>query len=278
MSRLLKRAAELGIVRTVVVVSPGIHPEVEEALEARYGLAEAVVADDGPGAAGAAYLESVLTGGERIGISPWSQTLLSVVEHMRPLRVAGADSVVQLIGGLGVTSAQARANRLLDHLAQMLGATATFVPAPGLAGSRQIRDGLLAEPAMEAITAEWASLTMVLVGIGRLPPSEFLRQSGNAVGPADQAALRAAGAVGDVCHRFFDAAGEAVPNDLDNRVIGIDQSALRAVPRRIGLAGGPEKRDAIRAALLGGWVNVLITDLATAQSLLEPPPSDRPPR
>src|SRR5215204_7435832 len=44
-SRLLKRAAELGIVRTVVAVAPGVQTEVEEALEEMYGLAEAVVVD-----------------------------------------------------------------------------------------------------------------------------------------------------------------------------------------------------------------------------------------
>jgi DNA-binding transcriptional regulator LsrR (DeoR family) len=276
-SRLLKRAAELGIVRTVVVVEEGIHTETEEALEARYGLAEAVVIDvegddsdilAGLGSAGATYLESILTGGERIGISPWSQTLLSVVDRMRPLRLAGADNVVQLIGGLGITSAQARANRLLDDLAHILGATATFVPAPGLVGNRHIRDGLLAEPAMEAVAAEWAALTMALVGIGSLPPSEFLRQSGNAVDLDDQAKLLAAGAVGDVCHRFFDSAGISVPNDLDNRVLGIDPDTLRAIPRRIGFAGGPRKHEAIHAAIIGGWVNVLVTDIATANALL----------
>ena len=44
-SRLLKRAAELGIVRTVVAVAPGVHTEIEEALEETYGLAEAVIVD-----------------------------------------------------------------------------------------------------------------------------------------------------------------------------------------------------------------------------------------
>ena len=47
-SRLLKRAAELGIVRTVVAVAPGVHTEIEEALEERYGLSEARVVV-GPG-------------------------------------------------------------------------------------------------------------------------------------------------------------------------------------------------------------------------------------
>ena len=64
-SRLLKRAAELGIVRTVVAVAPGVHTEIEEALEERYGLSEALVVDvegtdneiiAGLGSAGATYL------------------------------------------------------------------------------------------------------------------------------------------------------------------------------------------------------------------------------
>src|SRR3982751_3874233 len=107
-SRLLKRAAELGIVRTVVAVAQGVHTDLEEALEDGYGLAEAVVVDvEGTdqdiaaalGSAGAAYLETTLTGGERIGISSWSETLLAVVDRMQPLRLPGADSVIQLVGG-----------------------------------------------------------------------------------------------------------------------------------------------------------------------------------
>ena len=44
-SRLLKRAASEGIVRTVVVTPPGIHAELVDALEQRYGLIDAVVVD-----------------------------------------------------------------------------------------------------------------------------------------------------------------------------------------------------------------------------------------
>src|SRR4051794_4567125 len=144
-SRLLKRAAELGIVRTVVAVAAGVHTEIEEALEDRYGLAEAVVVDvegtdeeiiAGLGSAGATYLETTLTGGERIGISSWSQTLLAVVNRMRPLRLPGADSVIQLMGGFGSSSVQTQGNRLLTEFARLVGATATFVPAPALVGNK----------------------------------------------------------------------------------------------------------------------------------------------
>src|SRR5947209_3259730 len=46
-SRLLKRATELGIVRTIVTTLPGVHAELEEAIEMRYAVREVVVADSG---------------------------------------------------------------------------------------------------------------------------------------------------------------------------------------------------------------------------------------
>jgi DNA-binding transcriptional regulator LsrR (DeoR family) len=50
--------------------------------------------------------------------------------------------------------------------------------------------------------------------------------------------------------------------------VGIDADILRAIPRRIGIAGGESKHGAIHAALTGRWVNVLLTDMGTAQALL----------
>ncbi|GAA3611643.1 sugar-binding transcriptional regulator [Microlunatus ginsengisoli] len=276
-SRLLKRAGEVGIVKTIVVVSPGLQTELETQLEQRFGLLEAVVVDvvgeeaeiiAGLGSAGAGYLENTLTGGERIGISPWSQTLLAVVDRLRPLRTAGAESVIQLLGGVGNSSVQVQANRLLDELATRIGARPRFVPAPGLVGTAAMRRGLLKDSTMEDVTSEWASLTMALVGIGSLHPSPLLRQSGNAVEPVDESSLLSLGAVGDVCHRFFDADGNLVRGQLDDRVVGISPADYRGIPRRVGLAGGARKHAAVRAALRGGWVNVLLTDVETARTLL----------
>jgi DNA-binding transcriptional regulator LsrR (DeoR family) len=55
---------------------------------------------------------------------------------------------------------------------------------------------------------------------------------------------------------------------LNDRVIGMDLDQLRAVRRVVGVAGGRRKTNAIRGALAGKLINVLITDLATAESLL----------
>jgi 3-hydroxyisobutyrate dehydrogenase len=53
------------------------------------------------------------------------------------------------------------------------------------------------------------------------------------------------------------------------RVMSITPADLMRVPRRVGVAGGADKCRAIRAALRGAWVNVLVTDLDTARALVE---------
>jgi DNA-binding transcriptional regulator LsrR (DeoR family) len=278
-SRLLKRAAELGIVRTTVVSPRGVHAELEERIEQAYGLSEVVVADTDEsadeyqiqralGSAAAVYLETTLIGPERIGVSSWSSTLLATVEAMQPRPTLAADQVVQMLGGVGNITAQTQATRITGGLARVTGATAVFLPAPGLLASGDMREMFLTDPNVAPVLAACDHLTMALVGIGSVEPSPLLRESGNAFAGNELPALTRAAAVGDVCLRFFDENGTHVASGLDARVLGISAEALRRIPRRIGIAGGPRKYTAIRAALRGAWVNVLITDLQIAQRLI----------
>ncbi|WP_395108138.1 sugar-binding transcriptional regulator [Actinomadura sp. SCN-SB] len=280
-SRLLKRAVDLGIVRTTVVIPRGVHAEVEEKIEQTFGLSEVVIADSDEhadekqlqralGAAAAVYLETTLLGGERIGVSSWSSALLATVESMNPKPHAVADKVVQMLGGFGNVTAQSLASRITGGLAHLTGATPVYLPAPGLLASSDMRQMIVTEPNIESVLKACGDLTMALVGIGSINPSPLLRESGNAFDENELPDLLAAGAVGDVCMRFFDERGSHLPTPLDERVLGIDAATLLRIPRRIGVAGGARKHTAIKAALLGGWVNVLITDLQTAQWLSRP--------
>ncbi|MDR0416998.1 MAG: helix-turn-helix domain-containing protein [Propionibacteriaceae bacterium] len=276
-SRLLKRAEQLGIVRVAVFPPPGDLSSVEEQLVARYGLADAVVADTAEvderevtaaiGAAAALYLGDILLSHERIGVSSWSATLLAMVSQLGHRPKSVADAVVQVIGGVGNPTAQVQATRLTEELAKLTGGEPRFLNTPGMTTSPGLGQALLKEPYLADVVKEWEQLTVLLAGIGALEPSTLLRQSGNAIPEEEQSALRDAGAVGDLCLRFFDAAGQAVTL-YDDHVVGIGREALLKVPRRIGVAGGRRKWKAIKAAVTGGWANVLITDLATAEELL----------
>ncbi|HEY0187984.1 MAG TPA: sugar-binding transcriptional regulator [Cellulomonas sp.] len=275
-SRLLKRAAEVGIVRVTVTIPGGLHTDLEDRLQDEYGLSDAVVVEsDDPGdlrtlgAAAADLLDATLQGAETIGISSWSASLLAAVDALRPTNKPVASAVVQLVGGIGDPRVQVEATRLLTRLAGATGAAPIFLPAPGLLGSPAARQSLAADPAVLQVTTRWSALTTALVGIGALEPSPLLQQSGNGLTADDQDRLRAAGAVGDVCLRFFDEHGGPVASDLDDRIIGIAPDVFRAIPRRIAVAGGLRKVAALRGALRGGWLTVLVTDAGTARALLE---------
>src|ERR1700674_4420453 len=90
-SRMLKRAREANIVRISVATPAGFFPELEDTLESRFQLKEAVVVDsDGDeervvrdlGAAAAFYLENAIRPEMIIGISSWSRSLFSMVDTL----------------------------------------------------------------------------------------------------------------------------------------------------------------------------------------------------
>jgi DNA-binding transcriptional regulator LsrR (DeoR family) len=147
-----------------------------------------------------------------------------------------------------------------------------FLLGPGVVASASARQALLRDPHFAGTLAFYDHLSMVLVGIGSLEaPSRVLRDNVGIIGDADQQRLRALGAVGDICMRFFDADGKSVTSALDERVIAISVDQIKRAPRTVAVAGGQRKFTAIRAALRGHWVDTLITDLGVAQRLLAEP-------
>lgn len=187
---------------------------------------------------------------------------------MPPFRTNVANYVVQTVGGVGAPTAETYAAELVTGLARATRAQAVFLPAPGVLSSGAVAAALMADPSISHVMKLWDALTVSLVGIGDVEPSLLLRQSGNVVSDRALEELRAVGAVGDVCLRFYDADGEPVKSDFNDRVVGISADQYLNIPRRIGVAGGKRKFTAILAALRGEWVNTLITDVGTAKRLV----------
>jgi DNA-binding transcriptional regulator LsrR (DeoR family) len=278
-SRLLKQAIERDIVRISIRVPIGVHAELEEALEERYGLQEAIVVDTSAsdeeqlmrdlGQAAAFHLESTIRPGELIGISSWSATLLATVNAMRPVK-AGADvRVVQILGGVGNPAAEVHATELTRRLAGMLDGAPIYLPVPGVVGSLEARKVLEDDEHVQRVRTLFSQLTIALVGIGTVQPSPLLARSGNVFTVDELAVASGAGAVGDICLRFFDTKGKPATTPLNERVIGINLDELQRVPRSIAVAGGARKAAAIRAALTGQLVSHLVTDRDTASLIVD---------
>lgn len=277
-SRLLRRAEEAGIVRISVNMLAGIYTELENDLCARYGLKAAIVVhvdndvDDliahHIGSAAAYYVETTLATHEVVGLSAWSTVLLAMVNALHPFGKPSHARVVQVLGGLGSPSAEIYSSRLTDRFANLVQGEAIHLLAPAVANSSKMRKALQCDPFIKEALGLFDEVTLALVGIGSMETYKLLASSGNAFSESDLDTLREAGAVGDICLRFFDAEGQPVAISLDKRVMSMSLPQMKAAKRCVGIAGGPHKTEAIRGALLGNWINVLVTDQNTAQRLL----------
>lgn len=112
-------------------------------------------------------------------------------------------------------------------------------------------------------------MNMAIVGIGDLEPSQLLKNSGNYYNEEMLQLLAERGAVGDICLHYYDESGKPVLTHEEDPVIGMELEQARSCQHVIALAGGIEKSKAIRGALKGNYVDVLITDFATARSLIK---------
>lgn len=278
-SRLLKKAQEIGMVRTSIATPPGIYPEMEDALEARFNLNQAVVVDcvstneeqlaRDLGAAGAHLVESSVQPGQVIGISSWSSALFEMINSMQPSKEGVGTTVVQILGGLGDHTAQMHATYLTQRLATLLSGTPVLLPAPGITRSPEARRVLLREDYVQEALALFDQLDTLLVGIGSVEPSKLLASSGNTFSSEELAQLAKKGAIGDICLRYFDSNGVMISSPLLDRIIGIKANQIKKTKRVIAIAGGARKLKAILGVLKGHWVNVLVIDRKTAQAILD---------
>lgn len=277
-SRMLKFAIQNNIIRTTVHVPPGVFSDIENELQTKFCGCKFVVVDashltedsviSALGSAAAAYLEMVVPASEIIGVSSWSETLLTAVERMRPLNKSGTTHIVQVFGGFGRANSQVYATRLTERLAQVANANAMVMLAPGVVSTPKMHNMLINDVACREVLAYCSKLSMILMGIGCLVPSRLLFDSGNVLEAEDMDELKQRGAIGDVCLRFYDRDGRLVDSRFDKRVVGITAEQILATPHRVAVAGGKRKIEAIRGALRGKWVTSLVTDYDVAQELL----------
>jgi DNA-binding transcriptional regulator LsrR (DeoR family) len=276
-SRMLKKARSLNLVRFSIATPPGTFAELEDELASRFDLKDAIVVDcpdEGEGmvrdlgTALAYFLESTLKPGKIVGISSWSRSLFAMVDALHPGDYCAGGKVVQILGGVGNVGTEFHAIHLAQRLANSIGAKPILLQSPAVVGSAEAQRVLSRDAAVQDAAVLFEKLDLALVGIGSMEPSRMLAASGNIFSREERAELLRQGAVGDICFRYFDNHGQPVKSPLMKRVIGIDLVKLRACRRVVGVAGGAPKTQAILGALRGGLLDVLITDQRTAGALV----------
>jgi DNA-binding transcriptional regulator LsrR (DeoR family) len=266
-SKLLKESRAQGIVEIRVVDPDSRGSAADEALRRRFGLRAAHVAPTFAGSeehtrrrVGALAAEVLLTSvrdGSVLGVGEGSAMAAMVDELVPPLASVTA-TVVPLCGGFWGTPGDEPYRRVAD----VIGATARGLLAPGLLEDAATRDALAAHAGIRQVTDLWARLDVAIFGIGG--PAWGAAQ----IGREAYARLAAAAAVGEILIAPFDVNGHFIETDLGTRTIACTPSYLRDVPVSIGVASGAAKVLPILGALRSGVVNTLVIDSDTAAAVL----------
>ena len=278
-SRLLKQARELGIVKITVETASGSYIEQEIGLEKKFGLKEAIIIDSVHsstamyahslkqqlGRAASIYLQRTVTDKDIIGVT-WGSTLSAMIESMTPTPTKGV-TAVQMLGGVGPPEAKEHAIDITRRLAQLLSGRPALLQAPGVVTSPEARDVLLADGRVREVLNLYPSINIAFVGIGALSTNLVLQKESPEISSENQLEILSSDAVGDIGLNFFDQNGSIVETHLQDLFIGMSLEQIKEIQTVVGIAGGEDKFEAILGALKGKYINVLITDLDTAGKL-----------
>lgn len=275
-SKLLQRAKDEGIVK-VYIKDESVHTvELEQHLERLFGLVEAVVVPNNGltgemakrevGQAGANYISNNMKDVKSIGIS-WGETLANLVQEY-PFERREEVTVVPLEGGMGVKQVQIHANHLANELAKKLHGTCTYLYAPAIVETEELKERLLAMQDIQTVLESGRNVDIALVGIGN-PFAESTLMKLGYLQETDLSNLRGVGTVGDIGYRFFDGNGQQVHDMLNRKVIGVSMDDFKNINKVIAVVEGEHKVESILGALRGKFIDVLITDELTAGAILK---------
>jgi len=275
-SRLLKEAEEKGIIQITVVNPLGDASELETALEKLFKLKKVIVipslnsniqeVKERLGESAAKYLNSIVRDGDIIAVS-WGTTLYEVALRVSPKRLNGV-KIVQSNGGVGKNSINNQGNEILRLFGKAFNATSFSLPIPAIVDDKQVAELLKRESMTKEIFALLEAANIAIFSIG-IPTSNSVLVEAGYFTAQDLLELHQKGAVGDICSRYFNIDGEICDPDLNARTIGLELDKLRGKEYSIAVAGGREKALGIIGACTAGYVNVLITDEAAAEEILQ---------
>jgi DNA-binding transcriptional regulator LsrR (DeoR family) len=255
------------------------HPLAEpmalsEALSRRYDLTYCAVEPTDPLAenprasiaAGAAeYLSTFLVQKTPLVLAfSTGRTLRAMVEEVAPMSCP-QHKLVSLVGAIS-REGRASAMEVVMRLAERTGAQCFPMPTPVVASSVEERQLLQTQHSYAVIRDLAAEATAAFLGISQVGWQSPLHQDLFITDP-ELADLIDRGAVGEIAGWAFDRDGRLLDGGTNDRVAGLPLARLDKA-RIIGVTGGPEKTQAIAAALRGRLVSGLITDEATAAAVL----------
>jgi DNA-binding transcriptional regulator LsrR (DeoR family) len=275
-SRLLTKAKDLGIVQIRIQGYNPRNHELEEQLQTSLGLKRAIVINIPNqittahvrrtiGLLAAPYIADLIQAHNIVGTAG-GRTLSELIHNLDTPSKFSSGAILTLMGHIGPTATGIDALELSFILARYFGRTQYTLNAPAFSPDPSTRDVFLNHEQVRSVLDLFSKLEIALVGIGALHESAWIER--NVISQDDLAALKLAGAVGEMVGRFFDKNGVECETPYRDRVISIELSKLRELPEVIAVTNGTARGKAIVAASKGNLIKTLVIDEAGARSVL----------
>jgi central glycolytic genes regulator len=241
--------------------------EKERRLAERLGLLEVrIVAGDvdrdplvkkALGHAAAEWLKKALRQGDILAVT--GGTTIAAVADSVPRTTLGVE-VLPARGGVG-ENMEFQANTIASRLAARLGGTYRLLHAPDVISDEALQS-LICDPQVQDTLMRLRSARIVLHGIGQaITMAKRRRLPESKIGQ-----LQAQGAIAEAFGYYFDAEGNIVHS---MNTVGLRLRDLKNIERIVAVAGGTSKANAIAAVAKGCPLQVLITDEAAADAMLQ---------
>ncbi|MVB12706.1 Transcriptional regulator LsrR [Caprobacter fermentans] len=265
--KILEKAKKDGIIQFKIRQDGEQHMQVERQLADKWGLKDTFVVptphmgenlNETIAKAAAMYISHRISENCFINMG-YGDTLSKILNHLATMNEFTV-SVVSLTGGVSYYLPNAQSHTFNAKL--------YLIPTPLLVSSKEMVSAMREEPSVREIFRMVRLASMTLVGIGGMGDDATVLENG-ILSKSDFLYLSMKGAVGDVLSHFIDKDGVPVQTHVEDRLISTSLKTLRELDNVVGVAAGASKVDAIRAALRGKYIDILITDEETALRLIE---------
>lgn len=267
-SRLLRDAKKAGIVR-IQVVSPfaNDYSDLEKSLEVKYGLKNVIIANDQEDDANqkkelameaALYLQRLLKPKDIVGLT--MGTTLREIPQFLNSRKESKITFVPLLGGVGQANIDIHPNQIVMEIANAFGGKYMLLHAPAVVSDPGIIKTFSEELGIKSVLELMGKVNVAVVGLGTPFDQNSTLMATGYYDNKDVELMKKKKAVGDICMQSYNADGESKDFDSNKKVFGFPLENLKSIETVIAVAGGRSKLEAIRGAIRGGYINVLITN------------------
>ena len=284
-SRALIQARNEGYVQIRIQYPEQSNLGLERKLEEKYGLTEALIAvpaydqsvEQEISYQAVDYILRVLKKNMILGMT-WGRAMHGFVEQLAKderLRSLSFQNVkvVPFLGTPGVTQvdswdATTYSNTLATKVGNLLHCASYNLSAPMYVDGSKEKEMIEGIEEISKVLQMAENADIALIGIGSMQKDSSILKAGIRT-EEEYTELIQKGAVGEIVGRIYDKEGQVVDEDLRRKMIGISTQQIKKIPVRVGISYGKDKVEAIKGAIKGEMINVLVTDATTAEKLME---------